>query len=286
MLLDANDRKRKVKKMSRQILSRFGLKRHPFEKDLAVEDFYWPPQLEDARMCLRSALKGRASAVLTGDPGTGKTFVLRAVEKDLEGQPYRIEYLHNSAVNRWEFYRQISIALGLEPKSSAASLFRMVSSHIEELASDQKLRPVLFFDEAHMLSSQILSHLPVLLNFRMDSKPFLSIVLVGLGELRETLKRNLHTALNARLPVRIHLTALNSQQVAAYVEHRMVRAGAEKEVFSEEALLMIAEAAGGVMRRINVLAAECLRVAAGRKSALVDASCVRQAAQSCSEALV
>jgi len=137
-----------------------------------------------------------------------------------------------------------------------------------------------------MLSSQILSHLPVLLNFRMDSKPFLSIVLVGLGELRETLKRNLHTALNARLPVRIHLTALNSQQVAAYVEHRMVRAGAEKEVFSEEALLMIAEAAGGVMRRINVLAAECLRVAAGRKSALVDASCVRQAAQSCSEALV
>jgi type II secretory pathway predicted ATPase ExeA len=269
----------------RSILSRFGLKREPFTKDVSVDDFYWPPQLEDARTRLRAALKGRASVVMTGDPGTGKTFVLRAVARDLEGQPYRVEYLHNSAVNRREFYRQLCIALGLEPKSSAASLFRMLSQHIEELASEQKVRPVLFFDEAHMLVAQILAHLPVLLNFHMDSKPFLSIVLVGLPELKETLRRNLQSALNGRLPVRIHLTPLEPAQVAEYVQHHMRSAGADKDIFTEEALLMIAESTGGVMRKINVLAQQCLDTAAGRKSPLVDAPCVRDAVHRCVEAL-
>jgi type II secretory pathway predicted ATPase ExeA len=269
----------------RSILSRFGLKKEPFTKDLPVDEFYWPAGLEDARQRILAAIKGRASVVMTGDPGTGKTFVLRAVEKALEGQPYRIEYLHNSAVNRWEFYRQICIALGLEPKSSAASLFRLVSQHIEELSCDQKVRPVLYIDEAHMLAGQILSHLPVLLNFRMDSKPFLSLVLVGLSELKETLRRNLQSALNGRLPVRIHLTALDPSEVAAYIEHHMHSAGADKEIFTEEAHLMVAEATGGVMRKINVLALECLGKAASRKSALVDGPCVREAVQSCVEAL-
>ena len=269
----------------RSILSRFDLKREPFTKDLSVEDFYWPPKFKDACMRIRAALKGRASVVMTGDPGTGKTFVCRAVTKELDGQPYRFEYIHNSAVNRREFYRQLCVALGLEPKSSPASLFRMVSQHIEDLACDQKIRPVIYLDEAHMLAGQILSHLPVLLNFQMDSKPFLSIVLVGLPELRETLRRNLQTALNGRLPVRIHLTPLDPTQVAEYVHHHMKAAGASKDIFSEEALLMIAEVTGGIMRKINILATACLEKAGGRKSAVVDAACVRDAVGSCVEAL-
>lgn len=269
----------------REILSRFGLKKEPFAKDLAVEELYWPPSLEDARSRLRAAIKGHASVVMTGEPGTGKTFVLRAVEHDLEGQPYRIHYLHNSAVNRREFYRQLCTALGLEPKASAAALFHLVSQHIEDLASTQKIRPIIFLDEAHMLATQILAHFPVLLNYRMDSKPFLSIVLVGLPELRETLRRNIQASLNGRLPVRIHLSPLDPSQVADYVKHHMRIAGAGKDIFTEESLLMIAEATGGAMRKINVLARDCLTAAAQTKSALVDAACVRQATEQCVEAL-
>ena len=269
----------------RSVLSRFGLKKEPFSKDLGVQDLYWASQLEDARLRIRAALNGRASVVMTGEPGTGKTFVLRAVAKDLESQPYRIEYLHNSAVNRREFYRQLCLALGLEPKSSPASLFRLVSQHVEELASAQKIRPVLFLDEAHMLVGQILAHLPVLLNFQMDSKPFLSLVLVGLPELRETLRRNLQSALNGRLPVRITLTPLDPTQVGEYLRHHLRIAGADKDIFTQEAGLMIAEATGGIMRKINVLAFECLVHAAGRKTGLVEAACVRDAIQTCMEAL-
>lgn len=269
----------------RSMMSKYGLKRLPFTKELPVSELYWPSQHEDARSRIRAALKGKASVVMTGDPGTGKTFVLRAVAEDLQEFPCRIEYLHNSAVNRREFYRQLCLALGLEPKASAASLFRLVSQHIEELSCEQKIRPILFLDEAHMLAPQILSHLPVLLNFQMDSRPFLSIVLVGLPELKETLRRNLQSALNGRLPVRIHLSPLDPTQVAEYLKHHMCAAGVEKDVFTEEAALMIAEAAGGIMRKVNVLALECLYKSSEKKSPLVDGPCVRRAVQACQEAL-
>lgn len=269
----------------KKMFSKFGLKKEPFTKDVPVDEFFWPPQLEDARMRVRSAIKGHSAAVMTGDPGTGKTFVMRAVEKDLEGQPYRFEYLHNSALNRRDFYRQLCFALGLEPKSSAEGIFRHISQHIEELATNQKIRPVACFDEAQMLPDSVLSHLPVLLNFQRDSKPFLSIVLVGLGELRTTLRRNIQSALNARIPVRIHLKPFTPDQVAQYVKHRMKKAGADKDVFTEESLLLIAEATGGIMRKIDVLANSCLLSAFENSLSLVEVSCVKNAISACQEAL-
>ena len=270
----------------KKMLSKFGLKKEPFSKDVPVEEFYPAPQLEDAKTRIRSAIKGKTSAVITGDPGTGKTFVLRAVEKDLEGQPYRFEYLSNSALNRRDFYRQLCFALGLEPKASAEGLFRLISEHIEELATTQKIRPVTCFDEAHMLPDAVLSHLPILLNYQRDSKPFLSIVLVGLGDLRRTLSRNIQSALSTRLPVRIHLKPFNFDQTAGYIKHRMKMSGADKEIFTEESLLLIAEATGGAMRKIDILARECLEQAFEMRNALIEISSVKKAVCICKEALI
>src|SRR3989442_15290413 len=80
--------------------------------------------------------------------------------------------------------------MGLEPRATFAALFASISQHIEDLATQHKLRVVLLLDEAHMLPLQVLDQLHILLNYRRDSKPWLSIILVGLPELRETLKRN------------------------------------------------------------------------------------------------
>jgi general secretion pathway protein A len=49
---------------------------------------------------------------------------------------------------------------------------------------------VLLVDEAHMLPLTVLDQMHILLNFERDSKPWLSLILVGLPELREILKRN------------------------------------------------------------------------------------------------
>src|SRR5207253_7940502 len=80
--------------------------------------------------------------------------------------------------------------MGLEPRATFAALFASISQHIEDLANQVKLRVILLLDEAHLLPMAVLDQLHILLNFQRDSKPWLFIILVGLPELREILKRN------------------------------------------------------------------------------------------------
>ena len=119
----------------------------------------------------------------------------------------------------------------------------------------------------------------------MDSRAFLSVILVGLPELRERLARNILASLSARLPVRVHLEPLPAEQVGGYLRHRMNAAGSTQEVFSEDAVLCIREATGGVLRKVDVLAQHCLDLVAGNKGSLVDGGIVQDAVRQCAEAL-
>jgi type II secretory pathway predicted ATPase ExeA len=224
-----------------RILSRYGLTKEPFTKDVPIEELYEHPGAESALQRVIAALEGRTSAVLTGDSGTGKTFVVRALEAKLPQGRFRLTYLHNATVNHRDFYRQLATALGLEPKATAEAVFRMVSQQIEEVAG-QKTHPVLVLDEAHLLPMPVLTHLHILLNFHRDSKPLLSVVLVGLTELRDRLVRNTLASLTARLPVRAHLGLLDAEHTGHYLRHRLRAAGCAQEVFSEDGVLLTAEA--------------------------------------------
>jgi general secretion pathway protein A len=272
-------------KTMNKLLSTYGLAREPFTKDIAPSEMLQSDLLQDALQSLKAAIEGRTSAVVTGDSGSGKTCLLRALEEDLPQGRYRIHYAHNSTVNRRDFYRQLSIGMGLEPHSSFAALHASVSQHIQELASHHKLRVIVMLDEAHLLSIQVLEQLHILLNYEKDSKPWLSLILVGLPDLRETLKRNVLASLTARMPIRIHLQPLDADQVKLYIRHRMNTAGCRRDVFSDDALLLMSKATGGIMRRLDVLGDQCLIAALKSKSNIVDAAVVQKAILACGEAL-
>jgi general secretion pathway protein A len=269
----------------RAILNRYGLTRDPFSKEISAKELFVSPSHEESGARIRAAIEGRASSVLTGEVGVGKTFLLRALARDLNPSRYRVTYIHNSSVSRRDFYRQLSVALALEPKAHPSALFRQVQAHVEDLADEQKIHPVLLLDEAHLLATSVLESLHVLLNYRMDSRSFLSVVLIGLPELKDRLARNILASLSTRLPVRVQLEPLDVEQLGLYLGHRLKTAGCEQEVFSEEAVLCIREATGGVLRRINILAHHCLEVACKGKGSLVDGSTVQAAVKICAEAL-
>jgi type II secretory pathway predicted ATPase ExeA len=271
------------------LLTRFGLARPPFTKEFAASDMFQAQPIADAIRRLRSAVEARTSAVLVGESGVGKTCVLRGLEAELNPARFRVMYLHHANVNPRDFYRQVSALLGLEPKAHPSAMFRQIQAHMEELADQQKVHPVLLLDEAQLVSFSMLEQLHILLNFRMDSASFLSIVLVGLPELKDRLARNVLSSLSTRLPTRVHLEPLDVEGVAGYVAHRMQIAGATSEVFSRDAVLSIREATGGVMRKIDVLALHALEVAfessRGNQPSLIDGSVVQRAVRLCAEAL-
>lgn len=268
-----------------KLLSIYGFTHAPFSKDLPPQQMFRTEPFEEALQALKAAIEGQTSAVLTGDSGSGKTCLIRTLEEDLPPGRYRLHYTPNATVNRRDFYRQIANAMGLHPHATFAALYASVSQHIADLALQHKLRVILILDEAHMLPIQVLEQLHVLTNFARDSKPWLSILLVGLPDLRETLKRNVLASLTARIPIRIQLPPLDADEVKLYVRHRMSTAGCRRDVFSDDALLLISKATGGIMRRIDVLADQCLTLALKHKSALIDASIVQKGIQSCGDAL-
>ena len=129
--------------------------------------------------------------LLTGEPGVGKTCVMRAVRARVPAQGCRLIYCHNATLGRSDFYRQLCHALGLSPSATAAALFYAVSTHVQDLGKEH-MHPVFLLDEAHLLHQDTLDHLYILLNYEWDSRALLSLVWVGLPELEDrlALRRN------------------------------------------------------------------------------------------------
>lgn len=246
-----------------------GLREPPFAKDIADADLWLPAARQAVADDLIEAVTDHASALLTGDPGVGKTCLLRALRHRLPQAGCRLTYCHNATLGRRDFYRQLCLALGLAPSATAASVFWAVSSHVEDLGRE-KVHPVFLLDEAHLLHQDTLDHLHILLNYEWDRRPLLSLVLVGLPELEDRLASRRNRSLYSRIHRRLRVAPNGPVDSGEYIATRMRRAGCEREVFTTDAVAMIHEASLGSLREIDRLATGCLRFAARRKKKLVE----------------
>jgi type II secretory pathway predicted ATPase ExeA len=257
-------------------LAHFELTDPPFSKEIGDPHLWLPPSKEALVDALQDAAAEHASVLLTGEPGTGKTCVLRALRHRLPQAGFRLTYCHNATLGRRDFYRQLCLALGLAPSATAASVFFAVSQNVEQLAAEH-LHPVFLLDEAHLLHQDTLDHLHILLNYQWDSRALLSLVLVGLPELADRLELRRNRSLYSRIHHRFHIDALTADDTAEYVRERLRRAGCERELFPADALTLLHEATLGAMRDVDRLASAALRDAARRKRKLVERDAVARA---------
>lgn len=249
-------------------LTHFGLTCAPFSKELPDSDLWLPPSKQCVVDQLCAAAQAREQIVLTGDDGTGKTTVLRAVRQRLK-QDFRLTYCANSTLGRRDFYRQLCLALGLSPKATAAGVFYAVSAHVQALRGEQ-CHPVFLLDEAHLLHQDTLDHLHILLNYEWDSRALLSLVLVGLPELQDRLALRRNRSLYSRIHWRLQVEPLAPADTAAYLRHRLAQAGCERELFTHDAVAMLHEATHGAMRDIDRVAHAALRMTAAAGHKLVE----------------
>jgi type II secretory pathway predicted ATPase ExeA len=166
------------------------------------------------------------------------------------------------------------MALGLSPKATAAAVFYAVTGQVQELAS-ARVHPVFLLDEAHLLHTDVLAHLHILLNYEWDSRALLSLVLVGLPELEDRLSLSTHKSLLSRLHTRLRIDAVTPEDSADYLRHRLKLAGADRELFPQDAVALLHEACQGAHRELDRLASLCLREAARRKRKLIDRDLTR-----------
>lgn len=241
----------------------------PFSKEVEDSDLWLPPAKKSLVQAIVEAIRQRRHVLLTGEPGAGKTVVLRAVRTALPQTKFRLTYCHNATLGRRDFYRQLCHAIGLSTKATAAAVFNALNEYVEQLAVDQKAHPVFLLDESHLLKDEMLDHLHILQNYGWDSKALLSVVLIGLPELSERLHRRRHRSLMSRIDYRLLLEPLTPTDTGDYVEHRLKLAGVGKELFPPDAIAVLHERTGGLMRDVDRIARLALELGANAKAKMI-----------------
>jgi len=257
----------------------FGFTHPPFRRDLRPQELFHPPMLDELHSRLTYLVRTRSMGLLTGEPGCGKSTALRRLQDDFNPDQVRILYLHDTAVSRADFCRQIALELGLEPLNSQAMNRRAIQHEVARLVQERHLTVLLLVDEAQALSPDVLALLPLLTNFDFDSQARLAVLLCGQAGLRQRLRLAHLEPLAQRITVRFALPGFDRQTTRDYLEHRLRKAGLDRPLFSEPAIEALYNASQGIMRRIDTLAHHALAVAATQSAKLLEPDHVVAAAE-------
>jgi type II secretory pathway predicted ATPase ExeA len=228
-----------------------------------INDFFW--RIENVH------IREGGFALIQGDPGTGKSVVLRALAERLERQSdLTVGILNHPQSNLGDFYRELAEVFGVSLKPSNRwggfkTLRERWVSHLEAT----RVRCCLLIDEAQEMSPKTLLELRLLASARFDSQPLLAVVLAGDGRLNDALARDELLPLGTRIRVRLSLDYAARDELAACLDHLLDTAGAPA-LMSKNLKHTLCERAGGNYRVMTNMAAQLLAVAAQRQLPALD----------------
>ena len=191
--------------------------------------------------------------VLTGDIGTGKTTLCRALLGKVDPR-VRTAVIFNSFLTEEELLETILQDLGLATKGkSRKKLIDGLNKFLlSQLAKGNHV--ALIIDEAQNLSIPVLEQIRMLSNLETEKEKMLQIILLGQLELVKKLQSPDLKQLNQRVAIRHRLLPLTRAETEGYIYQRLLVAGAQGNVtFSNSALNETYQFSKGIPRLINLL---------------------------------
>ena len=230
----------------------YGFREKPFSLLPDPDYLYLSPQHEKALGLLELSLHNQAGfCVISGEIGAGKTTLIRKL-LTLAGGEFRVGLVSNTLDSFGDLMNWILLAFELRGGGSPVEQHeRFIDFLIQQYGRGR--RTVLIIDEAQNLGVDALEELRMLSNVNADKHQVLQVILVGQAGLRETLRRPELAQFAQRVLMDFHLGPLGREDTARYIRHRVLVAGADPQLFSEEAAAALFRYSGGIPRIINLL---------------------------------
>ena len=258
-------------------LSYYGLEFNPFDKDIETKYAFETDDFKILKNRLEFVKENKTMALITGNPGMGKTFALRNFFNELNSNLYKVVYICMSTITTYEFYRQLCFELGIELPFKKVDMFREIQERILNLSKDKKINVIIVLDEAQYLKTGILNDLKILLNFDMDSKNYVSLILVGQPSLNSILRRNIYDALSQRITVSYNMCGFNKNELNEYIDSRIKLAHGNNGIFNEQAIEAIYNASNGSIRVVNNIITKSLIIGKSKQLQTIDSNLILEA---------
>ena len=206
---------------------------------------------------------------LTGEVGSGKTTVLRALLGQLDPDHHRTALIFNPCLSAPELLQNINREFGIPTSSHSLGPLDGLNQFLLQQNTEGRT-VVLIIDEAQDLEAPVLEQIRLISNLETDREKLIQIVLSGQPELVQILKRNEMRQLSQRIIVRYHLQPMDFQDTVHYISHRLeVAGGRDGLIFSTGALKRIYRFSQGLPRLVNAACDRALMTAYSRDAARI-----------------
>lgn len=251
--------------MSSKLLALYGLKFSPFSPDVPIEALYVTTQVDTFLRRVELGLPDGGFAMVTGDPGTSKSVVLRLLEARLRALPnVVVGTIEHPQSRTSDFYRELGDLFGVPLViHNRWAGFKALRARWSDHIASTLTRPVLIMDEAQEALTPALSELRILASKDLDARQLLSVVLAGDARLPDRLRTAELLPLGSRIRRRLVLEYASRDELLACLDHRLTAAG-NASLMTAELKATLADHAAGNYRVLMNLADELLSVAADR----------------------
>jgi len=252
----------------------YGFKEKPFSMLPDPEFLYLSKKHQAALTLLEYGLLNHVGfCVISGEAGAGKTTILRALLERIEDN-VTVGLITNTHQSFGGLLDWVLSAFDLHrPNLTHVEMHQIFMEYlIEEYANGRTV--LLIVDEAQNMQPDALEELRMLSNVNSAKDQLMQVVLAGQPALKETLRLPDLMQFAQRIAVDYHLDALNLKETCGYIQHRLLVAGAQKDVFTPAACERIHNYSGGTPRLINLLCETVLVYGFADQQELIDVELV------------
>ena len=260
-------------------LSHFNLSKKPF--DISPDpDFLWlgEKHREGLATLKYGILQNKGFLMITGDVGTGKTALIRAIENQVQAHLIVIT-IPDPSLTLMDFYNVMAAELGIDRSFNSKGAFLIEFKKLILKAASTHKRVLMIIDEAHRLTGELLEEVRLLSNIDLGGQVLINTFFVGQLEFKDLIARPENRPVRQRITVSYELNPLSPEETTNYIEHRLKVSGARRPVFAPEAVRAVHSYSRGYPRLTNIICDHALMSAFSSGLDSVSLEMIRECAQ-------